>query len=184
MATNGSIPPNLGFGSFVPSTNVWEIQQIQEANLDPKVKEILIRLYQNLNLISVVLNTKDTGIYDLSEFVNGQLFFPNPSLNSSTPQSPTYRQPYRIVINFGALPNATTKSVAHGLTIQANWTLTRLYGAATNPNTEFIPIPYASATDVAHNIELNMDTANINITTGANYSAYTVCYVVIEYLKY
>ena len=181
---NGSIPPNLNFGSFVPTTNVWEIQQIQDSELDPKVKEILIRLYQNMNLIALVLNTKDTGIYNLIEFVNGQVFFPNPALNSTTPQSPTQRQVYRLVVNFGALPNATTKSVAHGLVLQSNWTVTRIYGAATNPSTEFIPIPYASATNVAHNIELNMDATDINIITGTDYSAYTVCYVIIEYLKY
>lgn len=179
----GSIPPNLGFGSFVPTTNIWEIQQLQDLDIDPNLKEIIIRLYQNINLVSLVLNTKDTGIYDLTEFVNGQVFFANPTLNSTTPQSPTPRQAYRLLINFGALPNATTKSVAHGLTLQSNWSVTRIYGAATNPSTSFIPIPYASATDVAHNIELNMDATNINIITGSDYSAYTTCYVIVEYLK-
>lgn len=184
MAGSGSIPPNLGFGSFVPTTFVWDVQQIQDSNIDPTLKEILIRLYQNINLVSIVLNTKDTGMYELTELVNGQLFFSNPLLNSTTSQSPTPRQAYRLVINFGALPDATTKSVAHGLTIQSNWTLTRLYAAATNPSTEFIPIPYASSVDVAHNIELNMDATNVNIITGTDYSAYTACYVIIEYLKY
>lgn len=179
----GSIPSNTGFGSFIPTTFVWEIQQIQSSNIDPNLKDILIRLYQNLNQIVLPINTKDTGIYDLSEFVNGQVFFPNPSLDSTTSQSPTPRQVFRKIINFGALPNIATKSVAHGITIDANLSITRFYAAATNPSTSYLPIPFASATDVAHNIELNMDATNINIVTGANYSAYTICYVVIEYIK-
>lgn len=179
----GSIPNQLSFGSFVASTYNWEISQLQDLNIDPGLKELLIRLYQNLNTISVVLNTKDTGLYVDQEFINSQQFFPNPTLNSTTAQSPTMRQAYRLVVNFGALPNATTKSVAHGLTITSGYSLTRLYAASTkNDQTSFLPIPYASTT-LNQNILLNMDTTNINITTGIDYSAYTITYVVVEYIK-
>ena len=180
---SSSIPSNLNFGSFVPTTFVWEIQQLQSSNIDPNIKDILVRLYQNLNQMALVLNTKDSAIYDLSEFLTGQVYFPDPTLNSTTPQAPTQRQTYRLVINFGALPNTATKSVAHGLTIQGNWTFTRIYGVATNPSTGFIPIPYASVTDAAHNVELYIDATNVNIKTGIDLTAYTICYVVIEYLK-
>lgn len=179
----GSIPSQLSFGSFVPSTYNWEISQLQDLNIDPGLKELLIRLYQNLNLISVVLNTKDTGLYVDQEFINGQQFFPDPTLNSTTAQSPTMRQVYRLVVNFGALPNAATKSVAHGLTITSGYSLTRLYAASTkNDQSCFLPIPYASPT-LNQNILLNMDTTNINITTAIDYSAYTTTYVVIELIK-
>ena len=178
-----SIPSNLNFGSFVPTTFVWEIQQIQSSNIDENLKDILVRLYQNLNQVVLPINTKDTGIYDLSEFVNGQVFFPNTTLSSTTPQAPTARQVYRKVINFGALPNAATKSVAHGITIDTNVSITRLYGAATNPGVSFIPIPYVSITALTDQAELGMNATNVNIHTAINYSAYTTCYVVIEYIK-
>ena len=107
----------------------------------------------------------------------------NPALNSTTAQSPSMRQVYRLVVNFGALPNATTKSVAHGLTITSGYSLTRLYAASTkNDQSSFLPIPYASPT-LNQNILLNMDATNVNITTAIDYSAYTITYVIIEIIK-
>lgn len=180
----GSIGPQSEYGSFVPTTFTWELSQLQDLDIDPKLKDLLVRLYQNINLISLVLNTKDSALYPLQEFVNGQQFFANPTLDSTTSQSPTQRQAFRLVINFGTLPNATTKSVAHGLTITSGYSLTRLYGAATKSDqSEFIPIPYTSASAVNQNIELNMDDTNVNITTGVDQTAYTISYVVIEYIK-
>lgn len=180
---SSSIPSNLNFGSFVPTTFIWEVQQIQSSNIDQDVKELLVRIYQNINQMAIVLNTKDSALYVQEEFVNGQVFFPDPALSSKTAQSPTQRQVFRKVINFGALPNATSKSVAHGITVDSNVTATRIYGAATNPGVSLIPIPYVSTTAVANGIEINMDATNINITTGIDLTAYTVCYVIIEYLK-
>jgi hypothetical protein len=173
------------FGAFVPTTQVWDVSQIYETKVeDPQaLRELLVRMYQNLNLMSNVLNVKDSGMYQVTEFVNGQLFFSNPAYNSSTKTNPALRQVQRKVINFGALPNTATKSVAHGITITANTTFTRIYGTATQPSTKFIPLPYASATDVAHNIELNADATNVNVITGANYSAFTVTYIILEYLQ-
>lgn len=177
----GSIPPTSSFGSFVPSTFIWEAQQIQSSNIDPNLKEVLIRLYQNLNQMCIVLNTKDSALYVQQEFINGQQFFPLPSLNSTTAKAPTMRQVFRIVVNFGTLPNAGTTSVAHGIS-QPAWIMTRMYATATKSDfSEFIPIPYSSST-LNKNIELNADDTNVNITTAIDYSAYTTCFVILEYM--
>lgn len=170
-------------GYFVPTTFSWEIEAAQDLNIDPQLKELIVKLYQHINILSLALNAKDTGYYATEEFVNGQQFFPNPTLSSSTSRSPVQRQVFRKVIDFGALPNTATKSVAHGITMGAGFTLTRLYGAATNPSTSYIPLPFASPTALADNIQLDMDATNINITTGKNQTAYTTCYVVIELIK-
>jgi len=54
-------------GSFVPTTNVWDPSEIYSVDVtSPRFKELLVRLYQNVNLIAVVLNTKDSGYYDKS----------------------------------------------------------------------------------------------------------------------
>lgn len=172
-------------GSFLATTNVWDVTEVNALEKEsPALKELLIRLYQNLNQSSININLKDTGYYTTSEFVNGQSFFPNPGLTSASSTTPTMRQVYRCVINFGALPNTTTKSVPHHLTFNPGFSMTRLYGSASKSDaTSFIPLPYASTTAVANNIELSVTGTNVVIKTGIDYSAYTTTYVVLEYLK-
>lgn len=172
------------YGAFVPTTNVWDVSEIYQTEVtSPEFKELLVRLYQNLNNMSLVLNLKDSAYYVNTEFVNGQSYFPNPSYNSSTATAPSMRQVYRLVINFGALPASTTKSVAHGLTPSAGWTFTRIYGSSSDTtDLLYVPLPYASST-ANKNIELNVDATNVNIITGIDWSAYTKTYVILEYMK-
>jgi hypothetical protein len=172
-------------GSFVPTTNVWDVANISDIDVtSPEFKELLIRLYQNLNLMSTVLNTKDTGYYNLSQYSCGQLFFPNPAANSTNTNAKNFRQVLRKVINFGTLPNAAVATVAHGITTTAFTQFTRIYACATDPaDMEYLPIPYASST-AANNIELSVDNTNVTITTGSDRTAFTKCVVVLEYLQY
>lgn len=178
-----SFPNQANPGAFVPTTNIWDPSEIYSTEVtSPEFKELLVRLYQNLNNMSLSLNIRDAGYYDRTEFVCGQLYFPNPALSSASAKAPAYRQVFRKVINFGTLPNTATTSVAHGLTITSGFTFTRIYGCATDPSTSFIPIPFAAPTD-SENIKIDVDTTNINITTGSDRTGYTVCYVVLEYIK-
>lgn len=177
MAQSGSTQ----FGAFIETNFIWDVQQIQQLEeLSPEFKELLVRLYQNLGKMATVLNVKDTGIYQLTEFVNGQTFFSNPLYNSSTAVSPTPRQDYRMVINFGALPNNTTKSVAHNIAVNSATVFTRIYATATTPGTAGIPIPYVSSSNP---VQINVDATNVNITTTTDMTAFTTVIVVIEYLK-
>lgn len=180
------MPNNYGgyFGAFAPTTNVWDTTELEKVEVTkPEFKELLIRLYQNLNLMSEVLNIKDSGYYYETEFVNGQQFFPNPILNSGTSTGPTPRQVFRMTIDFGALPNAGTAVVAHGIPVNSATTVTRIYGAASDTtNLKYIPIPYSSASN--DNIELYADSTNVYIiTNSASWITYTTTYVIIEYLK-
>ena len=171
-------------GLYVPTTNIWDVDQLQDTDVNsPEFKELLVRLYQNVNLICNVLNLKESAYYDTNEFVTGQSYFPNPALNSSTSTVATYRPVYRLVINFGALPNAGTKAVAHGLTINSGFTFTRIYGAASDTTgLNYIPLPYASPT-LVNNIELKVDATNVTIITGSNRSNFNICYIVLEFMK-
>lgn len=139
---------------------------------------------QTINQMSLVLNTKDTGYYPLTEFVCGQLYFPDPTLTSASTTTPVWRQVFRKVINFGALPNTATKTVAHGITMTATTTFTRIYGCASIPGTTFVPLPLCSTTALANNISLYADATNVIIATGVDRTAYTTCYVVLEWLKF
>lgn len=173
---------NIGY--FLPTTDIFDTSLIFELDINSsEFRELLVRLRQSINLINIAVNYKDTGMYVTTEFVNGQTFFSNPALSATTSTAPALRQVYRLVVNFGALPNTATKSVAHGLTPDANWTFTRIYGAASDTTGfNYIPLPYASPV-LANNIELNVDATNVNITTGSNRSNFNTTYVILEYLK-
>ena len=172
------------YGAFIPTTNICDVAgQIYSIDVtSPEFKELLVRMYQNLNLMAINVNLRDAGYYDTTQFVNGQLFFPDPSLSSSSATSPSFRQVTRLVVNFGALPNTATKSVAHNIPITAQYTFTRIYGAASDATGKtYIPLPYASPV-LVNNIELSVTATNVVITTGSNRSNYNVCYVILEYL--
>lgn len=170
-------------GAFVPSTQVWDVSEVYSTDVNSaQFKELIVRLYQNMNTNSTAVNARDSGIYDTEEFVNGQSYFAATAISSRTNSTSVRRQVFRKVVNFGALPNNTTKSVAHGITVTAGVTFTRIYGSATQPSTKFLPIPYSSAT-AADIIELYVDGTNVSIKTGKDMTAFTACYVVLEYLK-
>lgn len=177
-------------GSFVQTTQIWG---------NETDRQLLIRLYQNVNQIAVVLNTKTTGAFYEQEFVTGELLFPNiNNYTNNPPTVPVERQISRKVINFGALPAAGTKSVPHNLDIGPQWTFTQIYGSSTNPTLfttpptpfgavptgmNYIPLPYVSVRDATGNLELSVDQVNVNITTGGtDYSAWTTTYVVVSFV--
>lgn len=179
-----SYPSQLNPGMMLPTTNVWDVDRLYQIDVNSdEFKELLVRLYQNINNIALAVNLKDTGYYTLQEFLNSQAFFPNPALSSTTSQNPVFRQAFRKVINAGSLPNAGTSSIAHGIDITAGYSFTRIYGCASDQiGMNYIPLPYASPTD-ANNIELNVDATNVNIITGSNRTAFTVTYIILEYIK-
>lgn len=184
---------NPNAGAFVATTNVWDVSEIYALqSTSPELKELLVRLYQNLNKMSLSLNIRDAGFYNTQEFVNGQLFFPNPSNTSLTASTPAFRQVFRKVINFGALPNNTVKSVDTGIIVTPSLRYTRIYGVANNPSTNYaLPLPYVTrSTAATEGIQVRLqttggspNTTQLRIRTEIDYTAYTDVYVVLEYIK-
>lgn len=129
-------------------------------------------------LTANILNLKESAQYETRELLSAQQWF------STATGIVKPRYGYRIVVNFGALPNNATKTVNHGLTIDANTIFTRIYGTATNPNTLFIPIPYINTGTPGDSVELFVDATNVSIKTTTNRTAFTITYVVLEYLKF
>lgn len=85
---------------------------------------------------------------------------------------------YRKVVDFGSLPNNTTKSVAHGLTGIDE--LVTIRGSA-DDGTNYIPLPRAHSG--ANSVDLYVDDTNVNIGVGAvNFAAY-IAKVILEYTK-
>lgn len=133
------------------------------------------------------INAKEIGWYLDVELDTGKKFIPknfDPAVQAST--SEIYRTILRKVVVFGALPNTTSKPIAHGITVDDKFTLIQMYAAATDPTDPgtfpSLPIPHASPT-LVNNIELKLDDTNVIITTGSDRTAFTRCNVVIEYIQ-
>ena len=85
---------------------------------------------------------------------------------------------YRKVISFGALPNNSTKSVAHNISNLKR--IVKLEGfAGSSQSLGGITLPHATATPTA----LYADTTNINVKTTSDATAYTETYIYIYYTK-
>lgn len=139
-------------------------------------KDFIDTLSLAYKAIANAVNGKEGALFSPTESYNFQSWF-----TAGNPQ--VYRNCFRKVVDFGSLPNTATKSVAHNIPFGSTYSITRIYAAATNQTgLNYIPIPYASPV-AANCIELNADATNVNITTGSNRTAFTVCYVVLEYLK-
>lgn len=136
-------------------------------------------LVEHLKKISNAVNIREIGWFLDEELLSGKAFVPGVAV-AGIPQQ--YRTVFRKVIDFGALPDTATKSVAHDITFDANFTLVQLYAASTNPTTlSAIAIPHVGI-PATNAININIDAANVNITTASNRTLYTRTYVVIEYL--
>lgn len=169
------------FGLFIPTTNIFDVDRLKEVDVkSDEFKELLIRLYQTVNSSALATNLKETGYYLVQEFVTGGVYF---NVNNNFDR---LRPIYRMVVNFGALPAAGTKSVAHTIpAVTGTFSWVKIYATATDPiAVTGIPIPFSSANAVADNLEITVDATNVNITTGGtDYSAYTRTFVVLEYIK-
>lgn len=161
-------------GSFVPTTNVWDVQQIQEVDVrSPEFKELLVRLYQTVNNIAISLNGKDSALYTTYEFVSGQIY----SLIGSNDQRPGYRA----MISTGPLGAGVT-SINHNLAVTDSWQWIKIAGSATN-STAFVgyPLPHASATGT-NNIQVTVTKTQLVINNASGVS-FTSGLVVLEYIK-
>lgn len=172
------------FGAYIPSTYAWDVEQLQNLNIQPPgFKELLIRLYQNVNQVTLGVNNRVSGYLYNQEFVSGKQFFPNPTLNSQTPQSAQPRQIYSLVVVTGQLPNTGTTSTPHGLTPNSSWQTVSISGAASDTTGfNYITLPYASATGAP--IEVSIDAVNVVITTTSNRSNFNFSYIIWEYFKF
>lgn len=89
---------------------------------------------------------------------------------------------YRKTIDVGALPNATSKIVAHGIT-GLNYSV-KIEGIAISGNTT-IPLPYSNDTGAGglnSNIEIFSNNTNIYIYTGQDLTSWNG-YVTLFYIK-
>lgn len=140
-----------------------------ELSEDPKEMRFDVNdLYQS---IASAVNAKIGGLYVPEEKINSEQYFD--PLNVQR-----FKNVYRMTVDFGALPNTTSKSVAHNIAgWNSSYRLTRAWGAATDPaNLESLPIPNDG-------ILLEINSSSVTVTTSSDLSAFTEATVVVEYTK-
>ena len=125
-------------------------------------------LYQS---IASSVNNKTGGLFVPEEKINSEQYF-----DPANPQK--FRNVYRMTVDFGALPNSTSKSVPHKISgWNENFRLTSAYGGATDPiNLEALPIPNDG-------IFLKNNSTDVTVTTTSDFSAFTASTIVLEYTK-
>ena len=86
---------------------------------------------------------------------------------------------YRKVIDFGAMPNATSKDVAHGIT---NLSRIITYNAIMSNGSTNFPIPIAQPSNTSLTAYAYVTNTNVHMETTTNRSSYTA-FVILEYTK-
>lgn len=158
----------MSFSSDVPGLQNQLSVSIELPSDLEGLREAVNDLYQD---IASTVNTKEGALFvPIEKLTSGQYFIAN------NPQK--NRAVYRMVVDFGTLPNTGTTSIAHNISgWDANFRLVRAYGAANDPiGLTAVPIPN-------DNIFLEINSTDVIITTTADFSSYTESTVVIEFTK-
>jgi len=146
-----------------------EILIADKVNFSQNDKELLRNVFRKTNELVYIINTKDTAIYNDEEFFTSQQWYFGQDQGEQ-------KMIYRKVIDFGALPNAGVKSVAHNLPVNASWDFIKATIKA------FDPIAVQWIVDDP-GLEMTIGTAAISIETTIDYSDFTQCQVILEYTK-
>ena len=84
---------------------------------------------------------------------------------------------YKKTVNFGSLPNNTTKTTAHGITGVS--VFISVTGIATNGSAYF-SLPYSDNSGV---VATGVSGSNVFVQTVTDRTAYTTCYITLYYTK-
>ena len=169
-------------GTSIPTTQNWNVEDITSlSSIDPNLKDVLIKLYRNLNIMALAINYKESGMYmDTERYINSSLFSDQQDTNEGPNLSP--RPIYRTVIDIGALPNSTFTTVAHDIEIIAGYRFIGIFGGASKVDgSSFIPLGQSSST-ANENIKIEVTATDVITTTTKDYSAYFGL-IILMYVK-
>lgn len=167
----------INTGSFVPTTNIWDVGQLYEVQVgSPEFKELLVRLYQNINIIALALNTKVSGFFIDQEFVNGKIYAT--SDNAEPNIEPI--QGWTKFIIIGALGAGAT-TTPHGITFTNTYAMISITGAASNTST-FNYYPIGAANGGTTDIQVTVNSTNVVVTNNSGVT-FDRAYVILEYIK-
>ena len=87
---------------------------------------------------------------------------------------------YQKTVNFGALPDNTTKAVSHGISNISK--VVSIEGWATN-GSDFFSLSYYNPLASNYSAGVYATYSDVIIKTGGNLTPYTTCYVTLKYTK-
>ena len=129
----------------------------------------VLAIVQNGETKKVTVNTLLSDIYSTNELKTNKVWIDGKPI-------------YRKVIDFGALPNAESKKVNHGISNLES--VVNYCGYATD-GTNTIPLPYTypNSNYISYYVSLGTVTSTqVEIVTGTNRSDYSG-YIILEYTK-
>lgn len=156
--------PSNSFAPFLP-TSIY---------LPDDFDQMLLRLQAYLTEVSLKVNDREIGLYEQTELVTGQTWFP---LAGQLISQQTFRQ----VFVFGTINAGATLNIPHNITNLLQFT--KIYGTCITATPDNRPIPYADAALVTNQISINATAANIVIVNGATAPNISSGLAIIEYLK-
>jgi hypothetical protein len=148
-------------------------------NENPGVAEINKVTDDNMNEIkSVVNNNASETSTNTTKITNLQAYSTSETkIGTWIDGKPLYRK----VIDTGALPNATTKTVSSGISNLKKIVFIHGIGHNTTSDT-YIPIPYPSST-ANQTLMVYFTNGSVNLLAQTNYAQYDESYIVLEYTK-
>jgi hypothetical protein len=124
-------------------------------------------IVEQLKRLANAVNVREIGWFLDEELLSGKQFYPGQGDNPGT-----FRTILRKVVTSALTAGVNT--IAHGITVDANFTLMTLYAAATNHGAlTSEPIPNGSDT-------ITMTATNFIVTVAANWDT---CNIVCEYIQ-
>lgn len=134
----------------------------------PNDPDFVVKLTQYLRDIAKELRYKQTITQTSSEQIIGQ---------------EAGRTIFGKQIEFGALPNAGTKCVPHGITVTPDFRWRKIYAIAQTPNSDAaIQINFPGVNPNAW-VNIYTTTDNVCIETGEDRRAFTIVTIFLEYIK-
>lgn len=133
-------------------------------------------LTETLNKLQIEKGSVSTDYVEHKEFSNKQIYSTNEQvIGTWIDGKPLYRK----IIDYGTLPNTTTRTLEHNISNVDIFT--KVEGIA-NDGVTFLPLPYAHS-NVVFNVVLNTTKTNVSIATNSDRTTYTKTYITLEYTK-
>lgn len=144
--------------------------------LSQNYEQSWLKLQTLLTDISLKVNMREVGFYNLLETPTGQQWFKNATL--AIP-----RQALRQVYQFGAIAAGGTLNIPINIIGSTTLTFTHMYGTITTAVPDDRPLPYADEAVVTNQVSLKRNGNNIVIMNGATAPNIVSGLVILEYLK-
>lgn len=118
-------------------------------------------IVEQLKLHANAINAREIGFFIDQELLSGKAFIPGVNQITDGGSSQQFRTILRKVVVFGPI-TAGANQMAHGISVDANFTLIQLWASATNSST-FRSVTFSNSDTIY------MDATNIHITSDGNY---------------